>query len=280
MGGAVARAFAGEGATVFLAGRTLAKLDVVANEIRAAGGAAETAAVDALDQQAVEEPADEVIKRAGRFDISFNAISITAVQNVPLVELWLDDFMTPITEAARTHFITAIAAAKRMTAQGSGVIVLLSSSPDGRLQPRVRGHRGVHPQPGRRGRPPGRPRRRPAPELHARDRSRRAGGGPPAAGEGHAAGTPSPTGGGGQRLGEGIDLVVQPLEPGQPADLFGRGRHAKAGQVQLRPSGPTGTVDRRWPAGPPACRSSPGHALRRRLLHAHLGSSPPTRCPA
>ena len=128
MGGAVARAFAGEGATVFLAGRTLAKLDVVANEIRAAGGAAETAAVDALDQQAVEEHADEVIKRAGRLDISFNAISITAVQNVPLVELSLDDFMTPITEAARTHFITATAAAKRMTAQGSGVIVLLSSS--------------------------------------------------------------------------------------------------------------------------------------------------------
>jgi 3-oxoacyl-[acyl-carrier protein] reductase len=128
MGGAVARAFAREGARVFLAGRTLAKLDGVAEEIRAAGGAAETAEVDALDQRAVEEHADEVVKRAGRLDISFNAISITAVQDVPLVELSLDDFMTPITEAARTHFVTATAAAKRMTAQGSGVIVLLSSS--------------------------------------------------------------------------------------------------------------------------------------------------------
>jgi 3-oxoacyl-[acyl-carrier protein] reductase len=128
MGGAVARAFAREGATVFLAGRTLAKLDVVAEEIRATGGAAETAEVDALDQQAVEEHADEMVKRAGRIDISFNAISITAVQNVPLVELSLEEFMTPITEAARTQFIIATTAAKRMTAQGAGVIVMLSSS--------------------------------------------------------------------------------------------------------------------------------------------------------
>jgi 3-oxoacyl-[acyl-carrier protein] reductase len=98
MGGAVARAFAREGATVFLAGRTLARLDAVAEEIRAAGGAVETAEVDALDQPAVEEHADQLVERAGRIDISFNAISITAVQNVPLVELSLDDFMTPITE--------------------------------------------------------------------------------------------------------------------------------------------------------------------------------------
>jgi glutamyl-tRNA reductase len=53
MGGAVARAFAREGATVFLAGRTLAKLDKVADEIRRAGGAAETAHVDAMDPAAV-----------------------------------------------------------------------------------------------------------------------------------------------------------------------------------------------------------------------------------
>ena len=53
VGGAVARAFAREGARVFLAGRTLATLDKVAGEIRAAGGVAETAPVDALDERAV-----------------------------------------------------------------------------------------------------------------------------------------------------------------------------------------------------------------------------------
>jgi len=113
---------------VFLAGRTLAKLDVVAQEVSAAGGVAKVAAVDALDQEAVEQHADEVVKAAGSFDISFNAISINDVQGTPLVDLVLEDFLTPIVEAARTHFITATAAARRMTAQGSGVIVMLSSS--------------------------------------------------------------------------------------------------------------------------------------------------------
>lgn len=128
MGGAVARAFGREGANVFLAGRTLATLDVVAEEITAAGGVAETAQVDAHDQQAVESHADEVAGRAGSIDVSFNAISITAVQNTPLVDMSLEDFMTPVAEAARTHFITATAAARRMTAQASGVIVMLSST--------------------------------------------------------------------------------------------------------------------------------------------------------
>jgi len=60
-----ARAFAREGAKVFLAGRTLAKLNAVAKEISAAGGAAETAQVDALDEQAVEKHADAVAQKAG-----------------------------------------------------------------------------------------------------------------------------------------------------------------------------------------------------------------------
>ena len=51
IGGAVARAFAREGAKVFLAGRTRETLEEVAEEIRSAGGAAETAEVDALDER-------------------------------------------------------------------------------------------------------------------------------------------------------------------------------------------------------------------------------------
>jgi 3-oxoacyl-[acyl-carrier protein] reductase len=60
VGGAVPRAFAREGAHVFLAGRTLATLEEVAEEIRSAGGVAETAEVDALDEEAVEKHADAV----------------------------------------------------------------------------------------------------------------------------------------------------------------------------------------------------------------------------
>ena len=75
IGGAIARAFAREGATVHLAGRTAATLDAVADDIRAAGGSAETAVVDALDEGGVDSHADDVAARAGGIDISFNAIS-------------------------------------------------------------------------------------------------------------------------------------------------------------------------------------------------------------
>jgi NAD(P)-dependent dehydrogenase (short-subunit alcohol dehydrogenase family) len=45
IGGAVARVFARRGATVFLMGCPAASLDAVADDVRAAGGAAETAQV-------------------------------------------------------------------------------------------------------------------------------------------------------------------------------------------------------------------------------------------
>jgi NAD(P)-dependent dehydrogenase (short-subunit alcohol dehydrogenase family) len=128
MGAAVARAFAQEGARVFLAGRTLAKLDIVADDIRSAGGVAETALVDAMDQVSVATHAGHVVKTAGSIDVSFNAISFRVVQNVPLVEISLQDFMAPVTDGCRTHFITATEAARHMTTQGSGVIVLLSAT--------------------------------------------------------------------------------------------------------------------------------------------------------
>ena len=85
VGAAVARAFASEGARLFLTGRSLAPVEVVAKEIVAAGGSAEAAEVDALDEQAVDEHLQSVIDTAGRVDISFNAVGIpsTNVLYVP-----------------------------------------------------------------------------------------------------------------------------------------------------------------------------------------------------
>jgi len=128
IGGAVARAFAREGARVFLAGRTLEGLEEVAEGIRSAGGVAETAQVDALEETAVDEHANAVAASAGGIDISFNAISIRDVQLIPLVEMSREDFMSPILTGTSTHFLTARAAARHMIEQGSGVILTLSSS--------------------------------------------------------------------------------------------------------------------------------------------------------
>ena len=128
IGGAVARAFAHEGARVFLAGRTREKLEEVAEQIRSAGGVAETARVDALDEQAVEKHIGKVMEQAGSIDVSFNAISIRDVQLTPLVELSREDFVSPIVTGTTTHLLTARAAARRMAERGSGVILTLSAS--------------------------------------------------------------------------------------------------------------------------------------------------------
>src|SRR5438046_6579779 len=107
VGSAVARAFAREGARVFLAGRVVASLDRVADEILAAGGAAETARVDALDESAVDAHADAVAERAGGIDVSFNATSHGDVHGIPLAEMAVEDFAGPLTDAGRAQFLTA-----------------------------------------------------------------------------------------------------------------------------------------------------------------------------
>ncbi|WP_433430135.1 SDR family NAD(P)-dependent oxidoreductase [Nonomuraea sp. CA-141351] len=127
IGGAAARAFAREGARVFLAGRTQAPLDKVAADIRAAGGTAETALVDALDEEAVGAFAGSVAGRAGGIDVSFNAIGVQDVQK-PLLEISVEDFLQPIGVAARTQFLTTRAAVQHMIPRGSGVILMFGGS--------------------------------------------------------------------------------------------------------------------------------------------------------
>ena len=130
IGAAVARAFAREGATVHLAGRTREKLEAVAEQIRAEGGAAEIAQVDALDEAAVEEHTGAVVSGAGSLDISFNLISHGDVQGTPYAELSLADFERPVVTAVRTMFITARAAARHMIRQGGGVILVFGGYGD------------------------------------------------------------------------------------------------------------------------------------------------------
>ena len=132
IGSAVARVFASEGARVFLTGRTLATVDAVAKEIIAAGGAAEAAQVDALDEQAVEKHLADVDKKAGGIDVSFNAIGLTpqqGIQGIPLTDLPVESFLLPITTYTRAHFATARAAARRMVEQRSGVILMHTPEP-------------------------------------------------------------------------------------------------------------------------------------------------------
>jgi NAD(P)-dependent dehydrogenase (short-subunit alcohol dehydrogenase family) len=102
----------------------------VAGAIRAAGGQAETAVLDALDEAAVDRHADAVVERAGSLDISFNVITHGDVQGTPLAEMSVDDYERPVRTAVRTTFITARAAARHMIRQRSGVILVFGGYGD------------------------------------------------------------------------------------------------------------------------------------------------------
>lgn len=131
VGGACARAFAAEGASLYLAGRTQETLDRVADDIRAAGGTCRTAVLDALDERAVDEHADAVMAQAGRVDISMNVIQHGDVQGTPMAEMSVADYLAPVTAAVRTTFLTTRAAARHMRPAGSGVILIFGGSSDG-----------------------------------------------------------------------------------------------------------------------------------------------------
>ena len=141
VGGAVARAFAREGAQVFLTDRTLPAVEAVAKDIVAAGGLAEVAQVDALDEQAIESHLGAVIAKAGTVDISFNAVGIpnTTLQGVPLVELKVEEFSLPISTYTKSNFLTARLAARRMIAKRAGVILTITSTPSRTAIPNMGG---------------------------------------------------------------------------------------------------------------------------------------------
>lgn len=127
IGGAVAMAFAAEGAKVFLTGRTLKPLEVVAKKIKDAGGEAEVAVVNALDQQAIEDHLKDIYDRTGHIDIHLNVIGVVHLQGVPLVEMSVEDFYHPIHTYITTNFLTTTAVARYMVKNNSGVLLTITT---------------------------------------------------------------------------------------------------------------------------------------------------------
>ena len=143
IGGAVARAFAREGASLFLTGHHRTPVEAVAKDIVASGGSAHAAEVDALDEQAIDRHLQTVIDKARRVDISFNAIGPRngKIVGLPLVELDVEQFSLPIATYTRSYFLTARLAARRMIANHSGVIMTVTALPS-RMGTRLNGGYG------------------------------------------------------------------------------------------------------------------------------------------
>lgn len=129
IGGAVARAFAREGATLFLTGRRRAPVEIVAKDVVSAGGSAEAAEVDALDEQAVAKHLQSMIDKVGRVDVSFNAVGVpdASILGVPLVGLDVERFSQPLAAYPTSYFLTARLAARHMIPNRSGVIMTVTA---------------------------------------------------------------------------------------------------------------------------------------------------------
>src|SRR5882724_4597414 len=129
IGGAVARQFAGEGATVFLSDLTLKRVRDLQRDIADMGGVSHIAQVDAREESEVERYIAAMTDRAGVPDVVLNAIGIWPVQGVSLLDLPLADFVGPVTTWASSQFLTSRITAQQMIQRGSGTILTLSASP-------------------------------------------------------------------------------------------------------------------------------------------------------
>src|SRR6266852_2886511 len=143
IGGSVARALAREGANLFLTGRRREPVEAVAKDIVSAGGSAEAAEVDALDEQAVDKDLQSVIDEAGRVVMLIHAVGIPnkKILGVPLVEMDVKQFSLPITAYATSYFLTARMAARHMIPNKSGVIMTVTALPS-RMGSRLNGGYG------------------------------------------------------------------------------------------------------------------------------------------
>lgn len=128
VGGAVAKAFAREGARVFLAARHAEALEAVAVEIRKAGGNAEVSVVDATDAAAVAGHLQRVVDLAGPVKVMFNGSGWVDTQGEVLTEMAFERFIGVIDVALRNWFVTGTALARHMGQHGGGAIVGITAN--------------------------------------------------------------------------------------------------------------------------------------------------------
>jgi 3-oxoacyl-[acyl-carrier protein] reductase len=132
IGAAVAKEFAAEGAEVFLSGRTKSSVEALTKQIAANGGRAHAAVIDTLDDAAVNEYVDAIVKQTGKIDIILDFAGPLAKEygnGKMAVDLTVEEFLVPLATMVRSRFITARAAARHMLKAHSGAIILVTGSP-------------------------------------------------------------------------------------------------------------------------------------------------------
>ncbi len=130
--GAVARSFSQHGAKVYVTARNPDAVNRLAKEIRSAGGSAEAAKVDALDETAIDDFLKKVVANDHRLDVVFNGIGADYNEmggRPPTTEATFDQFMAPVLKICGSQFLTSrVAARYMMQARSEGTILLLSAA--------------------------------------------------------------------------------------------------------------------------------------------------------
>lgn len=125
IGEAVATRFAGRGASVVAVGRTGAKVEQVAGQIRAAGGRATAMAADVSSEEDVRQVVSETIHTYGRVDVLVNNAAICP--QVRLTDLSLAQWNEVMTNNLTSVFLFCREVIPSMVRQGGGAIVNVSS---------------------------------------------------------------------------------------------------------------------------------------------------------
>ena len=130
--GAVAKSFAEQGAHTFVSARNLSAAQNLAAKINAAGGKAEAAQVDAMDEFQIDSWLSQIATKTGRMDVVFNGIGLRPSLNgygLPSMQLSFEQFMEPLKVHAGSQFLTSRSAAKIMAKlPEKGTILLLTAS--------------------------------------------------------------------------------------------------------------------------------------------------------
>ncbi|SEK58898.1 Enoyl-[acyl-carrier-protein] reductase [NADH] [Chitinophaga rupis] len=130
--GAVARSFSEHGAKVYVTARNSDAVNVLAREIKANGGRAEAAKVDALNETDIDNFLKKVVAENGKLDVVFNGIGLGYDEmggRPPTTVATFEQFMTPMEKICGSQFLTSRAAAKYMIqTQSEGTILLLTAA--------------------------------------------------------------------------------------------------------------------------------------------------------
>ena len=128
VGGAVARAFAREGARLFIAARREELLEAVAADIRKDGGNVTVMPVDTSDKDAVEAHLARIVSEAGPVKVMFNGVEWGDTQGQHVIDMDLDRFIRPVRQGLITWFYTGTAVARHMGENGGGSIVGITAN--------------------------------------------------------------------------------------------------------------------------------------------------------